>query len=581
MRTGRRSASAAPADQRLHDAELAAEGAAERLRDDADAIEREPERARELPLGHERALGARRDDEAAVRLEPGGRDLRLDVGLVDPGRPEGSRDDGVARLERGRGVPGAPVDGVEDVRRRAAPRSSASSPRSTPAWIDSRSPPVSSSSAMRASGAPGVIACSTSTTAVERLVVHDDRLDAVLGCRLALRDDDRDRLAREDDLLARERLRGAVVARRRDREVGGGQHRDDAGHRERGVLLDAADARVRLGREDEPRVQQAVDVAVGGEARGAGDLVRRVDPRARDADDALAHRASCARCAARSSARRTTTPARWRRYSAGAKSVAVDLGLPDASSSSASAGRRNGARADPGHGDRSGCRPASTSAAAPASAKPDAGCSTLRTRSRSPAAGTGTTIAVMQLALAERGHERAEEEVGGGDRALAVARADDELARRAPARPRAGPRRDRRARGFRRSCRGSVPGGRRRGARSRRARPAAGARARRRARGRPRSTSAPRRSCRPRSSIPSSPRRADVDEERGPDDAELQHGDEGLAAGERLRVRLRERVERLLERRRTDVVGRCAGITTRRRPGAPPPAARIESTIVW
>ena len=51
-----------PRGQRLHQRELPAERAAERFGDDADVLERETERPRELPLGHERPLRARRDD---------------------------------------------------------------------------------------------------------------------------------------------------------------------------------------------------------------------------------------------------------------------------------------------------------------------------------------------------------------------------------------------------------------------------------------------------------------------------------------------------------------------------------------
>ncbi len=49
-------------------------------------------------------------------------DLRLEVRLVDPGRPEGGRDDGVAGLERGGDVARAAMDLAEDVRGVASPR---------------------------------------------------------------------------------------------------------------------------------------------------------------------------------------------------------------------------------------------------------------------------------------------------------------------------------------------------------------------------------------------------------------------------------------------------------------------------
>ena len=103
--------------QRLHQGELAAEGAAQRLRDHADPLQRQAECAGELSLRHERALGAGRDDEVSVRLQPRRCDLGLDVRLVDPGRPERPRDDDVARLENRRCVAGAAMNGVEDVAR--------------------------------------------------------------------------------------------------------------------------------------------------------------------------------------------------------------------------------------------------------------------------------------------------------------------------------------------------------------------------------------------------------------------------------------------------------------------------------
>ena len=79
--------------ERLDERELAAEGAAEWLGDHADPLERKVECSRELAARHERALRARRDDERAGRLEPGRADLRLEVRLVDPRRPERPLDD--------------------------------------------------------------------------------------------------------------------------------------------------------------------------------------------------------------------------------------------------------------------------------------------------------------------------------------------------------------------------------------------------------------------------------------------------------------------------------------------------------
>ena len=101
--------------ERLDERELSAERASERLRDDANSLEREAECASELPPRHERALRARGDDERSRRLEPGRRDLGLDVRLIDPRRTECPRDDGVARFERGGGVAVLAMNAIEDV----------------------------------------------------------------------------------------------------------------------------------------------------------------------------------------------------------------------------------------------------------------------------------------------------------------------------------------------------------------------------------------------------------------------------------------------------------------------------------
>jgi hypothetical protein len=308
-----------PCGERLDDRELAAEGAAERFRDHADALEREAVRAGELALGHEGALRRRGHDERPVGLEPGGRDLGLDVRLVDPRRPERARGDGVARVEKCRGIADVASDGVENVVGEllllfvvlAAVDSGVDRLE-----VAARLLLVGDAGQRRA----GLHRLLHVDDRLERLVLDHDRLHAVLGRRLAVGDDDRNRLACEDDLVSRERLRGAVVAGRLDREVGGGEDRDDAGHGERGILLDAANQSMRLRREHEPSVQETVDPAVGGEARGTRHPLRRVDAGTANADHAVAHRSSFARSSARSSALWTTTPARWRRYSAGANS---------------------------------------------------------------------------------------------------------------------------------------------------------------------------------------------------------------------------------------------------------------------
>ena len=73
----------------------------------------------------------------------------------------------------------------------------------------------------------------------ERLGVDDDQRGAVLGRGLGLGDHERDRLAGPHDLLAREWLGGAAGAAGQ-RQVGGGEHGDDARDLERGAAVDAA-----------------------------------------------------------------------------------------------------------------------------------------------------------------------------------------------------------------------------------------------------------------------------------------------------------------------------------------------------
>jgi hypothetical protein len=147
----------------------------------------------------------------------------------------------------------------------------------------------------------------------EWLVVDGDHLGAVLGGRLGLGDDQRERLPGEDDLLAREWFRSSIRALRREREIGGDENRDDTGNRERCLLVHASDSGVHLGGEDGARVQQAVDVPVRGVAGRARHLLRRVDTGPGDAYECFAHQSSLARCRARASARSARVAASSRR----------------------------------------------------------------------------------------------------------------------------------------------------------------------------------------------------------------------------------------------------------------------------
>ena len=149
-----------------------------------------------------------------------------------------------------------------------------------------RSEPASSvSSVVRlASGAPGWVAASRSSTGVERLEFDLDSLGAVLGGGLALGDDERDRLPGVHDLGLGERLVHAAGTGGLDRQVVGGQDRDHARGGLRRVGADRGDQRVRLVGEDEPGVQQAGDREVGGEPRLPTHLRLGVAPGCRDAD---------------------------------------------------------------------------------------------------------------------------------------------------------------------------------------------------------------------------------------------------------------------------------------------------------
>ena len=87
---------------------------------------------------------------------------------------------------------------------------------------------------------------------LERLELGPDELGCVSCRRFGLGDDDRDRLACVDDLLARERLAGAARAGRLDLQIRRGQDLDHAGRGARLRRLDRNDPRVSFVREHEP-----------------------------------------------------------------------------------------------------------------------------------------------------------------------------------------------------------------------------------------------------------------------------------------------------------------------------------------
>ncbi len=372
--------------QWLDEGELAAERAAERLGDHPDALQREVERPGQLPPRDERPLRAGRDDQRPGRLEPGGAHLRLDVRLVDPGRPERPFDHAITGGERRRDVTALARNTVEDVRRELL------AGVVLLALVDLGVNRLEVAALVirlfddaRERGA-GLHRRLDVDDGLEGLVVDDEQLGAVLGCCLGLRDDERHRLSGEHDLLTRERLGGAVGSRRGDREIGGGEHGDDAGHGERGVLVEATDARVRLGREHGPRMEEAVDVAVRGVARRPGHLLRRVEAGTRDAER-VAHRSSLRALARGAQGAIGDDACELAAVLGGREAVAEDLGICQVVRRARRASRPTPVTATV---SSSGV----TNAAAPASAKPDAGCSTDAYAEPDPGAGTGITMSV-------------------------------------------------------------------------------------------------------------------------------------------------------------------------------------------
>ncbi len=230
---------------------------------------------------------------------------------MHPGRPEGCGDDDVARLEGRGSVARAAIHAIEDVARELLVVGFLL--RGVDAGMDrlevSAFLVVLGKTCKRSADLHGLLEVHDR---VQRLVLDEDELRAVLGCRLALGDDDRDGLAREHDLVARQGLRRAVASADR-RDVPCREHRDHARHLEGGFAVHGTNARVRFRREHGPRVQQPVDVAVRRVPRHARHLLGRVDPRARDADQCLAHASSSARARALASARSTSVRASWRR----------------------------------------------------------------------------------------------------------------------------------------------------------------------------------------------------------------------------------------------------------------------------
>ena len=229
------------------DADLAAEPAADLRRHDTDRLLPHADRLGEEPaervglLGrrvHEQAPVVRRLGEDRVRLERGDRDALVDEppahhpvargeGGVDRGGAAAHRDVGtVAGKQQGRAV-GQCVLGVDD--------------------------------------------------RIEGVEVGDDGCGGVARLRLGLRDHHGDDVADEAHPVGRQRgpeQRGVDLderVHRRQAEVGGEVDPRDAGHRARGIRVDAAQQRVGQLGPDEDRVQQAIPAKVVGVAGAAPD----------------------------------------------------------------------------------------------------------------------------------------------------------------------------------------------------------------------------------------------------------------------------------------------------------------------
>ena len=273
--------------QRIGDQQLPAEPTAKRCARHADSRDREAEQLRQLGSDLERALGAGCDVERAVGVKLGHGHLRLDVALVHPVRGEAAIHHHIARCERriditapipgalgdvlgqrfvGRELFGPATDGgVLRFLRRSQRHDLALEPR--PVGVGNDSPVEVHDRRQRRS-----------------LDLHE--MDGIGRGPGGLGDDEGDRLPGPQDLVASERLVEAVLALGHDRQIGGGQDRDDAGTRQRGGFVDRDDPGVRWHRQDWPPMEQPSNLDVGGEACTAGHFRTTVHSGDRTADRA-------------------------------------------------------------------------------------------------------------------------------------------------------------------------------------------------------------------------------------------------------------------------------------------------------
>ena len=114
----------------------------------------------------------------------------------------------------------------------------------------------------------------------QRLVLDLDQRRRVLGDRLGLGDDGDHRVTVEDDAVERQRRSVAIGGvRRRQRQILAGEDADHARHGPSSARLDAHEARVGVGTDDEACVHHARQLHVAGEAGDAGDLAGAIDAR--------------------------------------------------------------------------------------------------------------------------------------------------------------------------------------------------------------------------------------------------------------------------------------------------------------
>jgi hypothetical protein len=118
---------------------------------------------------------------------------------------------------------------------------------------------------------------------LERPVLHADEVERVEGARLALGNDERDRLAVPAHAIDREGRRVAYAKAGHDVGVASGEHRVHAQRLARGRAVDGRDLGVRVGRVEDLRAERVAELQirdVAGRAHGLGRSVQAGHARA-------------------------------------------------------------------------------------------------------------------------------------------------------------------------------------------------------------------------------------------------------------------------------------------------------------